>query len=181
FGDGAAAIVLTAAAGRPECGVVASDLVSDPEGIELLVVPAGGSARPASTETVARREHYLRMDGREVFRRAVRAVAASIERTLDRAGVEPDEVALFIPHQANARIIDAVLPRVGIPAARTPTTIDRYGNTSSASIPLGLTHSAEAGARADGDLVLFSGFGAGLTVGPTLWRWSTTPSTEAAA
>jgi 3-oxoacyl-[acyl-carrier-protein] synthase-3 len=182
FGDAAAAVVLTGAvsdlstngstsAAAP--GLVASDLVGDPAGIDLLVVPAGGSARPASPATVAGREHYLQMDGREVFRRAVRAVAASVERTLARAGCTPDDVALFVPHQANARIVDAVLPRIGIPAERTASNVDRFGNTSAASIPLALAEEAEAGRLLPGGLVLLCGFGAGLTIGTALWRWGT--------
>ena len=127
FGDGAARAGRStgAGAGAPSPaapGLVASDLVGDPAGVDLLVVPAGGSGRPATAETVAAGEHYLRMDGREVFRRAVRAVEASIGRTLDRAGVTADDVALFVPHQANARIVDAVLARTGI--ARGPHLVD---------------------------------------------------------
>jgi 3-oxoacyl-[acyl-carrier-protein] synthase-3 len=197
FGDGAGALVLTSAAGggpggrsgapdsdgdrspeSPVPGLVASDLVGDPGGVDLLVVPAGGSARPASAETVAAREHYVRMDGREVFRRAVRAAEASIGRTLDRAGCAPDDVRLFVPHQANARITDAVLARTGLPAARTCSTIGRMGNTSAASIPIALAESADADTVSAGDLVLMCGFGAGLTVGTVLWRWATTPPPE---
>jgi 3-oxoacyl-[acyl-carrier-protein] synthase III len=184
FGDGAAALVLTAGPDAPDpagCGLVTTDLVTDPAGVELLVVPGGGSARPASAETLAGREHYLRMDGREVFRRAVRAVTGSIERTLDRAACTPDDIALFVPHQANARIIDAVLSRTGIPPARTSSTVDRYGNTSAASIPLGLTEAAESGGLSDGDLVLMTGFGAGLTIGTALWRWRATIQRKDAA
>jgi 3-oxoacyl-[acyl-carrier-protein] synthase III len=121
------------------------------------------------------------MDGREVFRRAVRAVTGSIERTLDRAACTPDDIALFVPHQANARIIDAVLSRTGIPPARTSSTVDRYGNTSAASIPLGLTEAAESGGLSDGDLVLMTGFGAGLTIGTALWRWRATIQRKDAA
>lgn len=180
FGDAAAAMVLAAtdasaanAAGRGSAtpGLVACDLVGDPGGIDLLVVPAGGSARPATAETVAGREHYLRMDGREVFRRAVRAVVASVERTMARAGCNADEVAWFVPHQANARIVDAVLPRIGIPSERTVSNVDRFGNTSAASIPLALAEEADSGRLAPGDLVLLCGFGAGFTVGTALWRW----------
>jgi 3-oxoacyl-[acyl-carrier-protein] synthase III len=180
FGDGAAALVLTG--GRDDLGqppppgapgLVASDLVGDPAGVDLLVVPAGGSAQPASAATVAAGDHYLRMDGREVFRRAVRAAEASIVRTLARAGCTVDDVALFVPHQANARITDAVLARTGLAADRTSSTIDRYGNTSAASIPLALAEAASAGTVAPGDLVLMCGFGAGLTVGTALWRWGT--------
>jgi 3-oxoacyl-[acyl-carrier-protein] synthase-3 len=184
FGDGAAATVLvadrpapTAGSDRshaaPAPGLVASDLTGDPQGVDLLVVPAGGSGRPATADTVAGGDHHLLMDGREVFRRAVRAVEASIARTLDRAGVRATDVDLFVPHQANARIVDAVLSRTGLDPARTSSTIDRYGNTSAASIPLALAEAAAAGTVADGDLVLLCGFGAGLTVGTALWRWGT--------
>ncbi|HZM29627.1 MAG TPA: beta-ketoacyl-ACP synthase 3 [Acidimicrobiales bacterium] len=184
FGDGAAALVLTGGPalepGAP--GLVASDLVNDPAGFDLLGVPAGGALLPATAETVAAGQHFLRMDGREVFRRAVRAVEASITRTLARAGVTADDVALFVPHQANARIVEAVLSRTGIPAARTSSTVDRYGNTSAASIPLALAEAAEAATVASGELVLLCGFGAGLTVGTALWRWGTpTPSGREAA
>ena len=184
FGDGAAATVLVADApptrpatpgprDAPVPGLVASDLAGDPLGVDLLVVPAGGSGRPASAETVAAGDHHLRMDGREVFRRAVRAVEASIGRTLDQAGCRPGDVKLFVPHQANARIVDAVLARTGLDPERTSSTIDRFGNTSAASIPLALAEAASAGTVADGDLVLLCGFGAGLTVGTALWRWGT--------
>ena len=187
FGDAAAALVLTGTGGPTPIngdhaqpapssatatpGLLACDLVGDPGGIDLLVVPAGGSARPATTETVASGEHYLRMDGREVFRRAVRAVTASVERTLARAGCGADDVTWFVPHQANARIVDAVLPRIGVPAERTLSNVDRFGNTSAASIPLALAEEADAGRLAPGDLLLLCGFGAGLTVGTALWRW----------
>jgi 3-oxoacyl-[acyl-carrier-protein] synthase-3 len=193
FGDGAAALVLTADAhghggidDRPfpavdgvTCpGLVASDLVTDPAGVDLLFVPAGGSDRPATSETVADGEHSLRMDGREVFRRAVRAVEASIGRTLDAAGCGPEDVDLFVPHQANARIVDAVLNRTGLDVVRTSSNVDRYGNTSAASIALALAEAATTGTVSDGDLVLTCGFGAGLTVGTALWRWGS-PVTNA--
>ena len=183
FGDAAGALVLagtgssapasTAGQEPGAPGLVSCDLVGDPGGIDLLVVPAGGSARPASAATVAAGEHYLQMDGREVFRRAVRAVAASVNRTLARGGCSPDDVTWFIPHQANARIVDAVLPRIGIPPERTVSNVDRFGNTSAASIPLALAEEADGGRLGTGDLVLVSGFGAGLTVGTALWRWGT--------
>jgi 3-oxoacyl-[acyl-carrier-protein] synthase-3 len=158
-------------AGAAAPGLVACDLVGDPAGVDLLVVPAGGSGRPASAETVAAGDHHLRMDGREVFRRAVRGVEASIGRTLARAGCTADDVALFVPHQANTRIVDAVLARTGLAPERTWSNIDRFGNTSAASIPIALAEAVDAGTVADGDLVLMSGFGAGITVGTVLWRW----------
>lgn len=197
FGDGAAALVLRslaagavaagggadqhgagvadrAAAGAGMVpGVIASDLASDPAGIDLLTVPAGGSARPAGPDTVAGGEHFMRMDGREVFRRAVRAVVDSVHRTLDRAGVAAADVDAFVPHQANARIVDAVVSRTGLSTAATLGNIERFGNTSAASIPLVLAEAADAGKVRDGHLVLLTGFGAGLTVGTVLVRWGT--------
>lgn len=175
FGDGAGAMVLhpspdiddRAATG----GLVACDLVDDPDAADLLVIPAGGSIEPASHESVAAGRHYMTMDGSEVFRKAVRGVADSVTRTLDRAGRTPDEVDLFIPHQANARIIEALLNRMGIPASRAVQTVDRHGNTSAASVPLALAEAAAAGRVDDGSLILTSGFGAGFTIGTALMRW----------
>jgi len=181
FGDGAAALILQApgqaALSGSEVdpsrapGILATDLVSDPAGVGLLQVPAGGAARPASAATVAAREHFMQMDGREVFRRAVRAVVESVGRTLERAGVTAAEVDVFVPHQANARIVDAVVARTGIDPERTAGNIDRFGNTSAASIPLVLAEEADNGRIREGDLVLLTGFGAGLTVGSVLLRW----------
>jgi 3-oxoacyl-[acyl-carrier-protein] synthase-3 len=197
FGDGAAALVLVAdpaarasrnlaarvpGPGAPVVvsdddlddlpgGLLASDLVDDPLGVELLAIAAGGSARPASAETLAAGEHFLRMDGREVFRRAVRAVTDSVLRTLDQAGCTPADVDLFVPHQANARIIDAVVARVGLAPETAVQTVDRHGNTSAASVPLAFGEVADAGRLRDGTLVLTTGFGAGLTVGTSLLRW----------
>ncbi|HUI49510.1 MAG TPA: 3-oxoacyl-[acyl-carrier-protein] synthase III C-terminal domain-containing protein, partial [Acidimicrobiia bacterium] len=117
------------------------------------------------------RGHYLKMSGQEVFRRAVRAVVESATLTLDRAGVDPADVSWFVPHQANARIIDAAGNRLGFEAARTLVNIDRFGNTSSASIPLALFEAVDEGRVHDGDLILCSGFGAGMTWASALVRW----------
>jgi 3-oxoacyl-[acyl-carrier-protein] synthase-3 len=170
FGDGAAAMVLSAA---PEDGpgLVAWDLGCDGSATALLEIPAGGSRRPTSAETVANGEHYLKMAGQEVFRRAVRIVVESATAALQRSGMSIDDVTWFAPHQANIRIIEAAGHRLGIPPERTLVNIDRYGNTSAASIPLVLAEAADAGRLADGDLVLLSGFGAGLTWGSALLRW----------
>lgn len=193
FGDGAGALVLqrqAPALGGPAAvaldaggsrdgelpsqgGVIACDLIGDPGGVDLLVVPGGGSADPPSFDMVEEGRQYLRMDGNDVFRRAVRSVAESINRTLSRAQVAPSDVDLFVPHQANARIIDAVLPRVGLEAAQTIQTVDHHGNTSAASIPLAMTEAEALGRLTSGSLVLTSGFGAGLTVGTALLRWQT--------
>jgi len=120
---------------------------------------------------VARGDHYIKMEGREVFRRAVRVVVESAGATLRKAGMTADAVDWFVPHQANARIIEAAGARLGMSKERTVVNIDRYGNTSSASIPLALFEAAEDGRIRDGDLVLLSGFGAGMTWGSVLLRW----------
>ncbi|MDQ1454406.1 MAG: 3-oxoacyl-[acyl-carrier-protein] synthase [Actinomycetota bacterium] len=169
FGDGAGAAVLAPMRETP--GVLAWDLGCDGSAAGLLEVPAGGSRRPASAATVAGREHYLKMAGQEVFRRAVRAVVDSAALTLERAGVEASDVAWFVPHQANARIIEAAANRLGFEPERTLVNIDRFGNTSSASIPLALFEAVDDGRVRAGDLVLCSGFGAGMTWASALLRW----------
>jgi 3-oxoacyl-[acyl-carrier-protein] synthase-3 len=137
--------------------LLAWDMGCDGSAASLLEIPAG--------------EHYLRMDGREVFRRAVRVVVDSAQRTLEKAGVEADEIDVFVPHQANRRIIDAAASRLGISLERTVVNVDRYGNTSAASIPIALAEAAAEGRLHDGDLVLLSGFGAGMTWASALIRW----------
>jgi 3-oxoacyl-[acyl-carrier-protein] synthase-3 len=173
FGDGGAAAVLRPA-GHSGPGLIAWDLGVDGDAADLLRVPAGGSRRPTTAERLRDGEHYLKMEGREVFRRAVRAVEASCLKTLHTAEVDAGDVALFVPHQANARIVDAILPRLGIDAAHTMMNIDRYGNTSAASIPLALCEAAADGRIQDGDLVLLAGFGAGMTWATALLRWGYT-------
>jgi 3-oxoacyl-[acyl-carrier-protein] synthase-3 len=183
FGDGAGAVLLCptpagATAGQGQGsppplapGLLSWDLGCDGSAAGILRIPAGGSRLPASADTVAAGLHVIQMDGREVYRRAIRAIVESVNATLDRAGVRPDQVDVFIPHQANARIIDAVLPRLGIAPERTVTNIDRYGNTSSASIPIALAEARRTGRIHDGDLVLMTGFGAGMTWATALVRW----------
>jgi 3-oxoacyl-[acyl-carrier-protein] synthase-3 len=169
FGDGAGAAVLAPTRETP--GLLAWDLGCDGSAAALLEVRAGGSRLPASAATVAGREHYLKMAGQEVFRRAVRVVVDSATGTLARAGVDASEVAWFVPHQANRRIIDAAANRLGVDSERTLVNIDRVGNTSSASIPLALFEAVDDGRVQDGDLVLCSGFGAGMTWASALLRW----------
>lgn len=170
FGDGAGAAVLgRSRANAP--GLLAWDLGCDGSAAALLEVPAGGSRQPATTQTVADRGHYLKMAGQEVFRRAVRAVVDSATATLEQAAVDVADVQWFVPHQANRRIIDAAANRLGFDSSRTIVNIDRYGNTSSASIPLALFEAVDEGRVRDGDLVLCSGFGAGMTWASALIRW----------
>ena len=170
FGDGAAAAVLSRSPDDGP-GVLAWDLGCDGSAAGLLEIRAGGSRMPATAETIAAGEQYLKMQGQEVFRRAVRVVVESARTTLDRAGVAASDVAWFVPHQANIRIIESASTRLGIAAERTIVNIDRYGNTSAASIPLALAEAADDGRLCDGDLVLMSGFGAGMTWASALLQW----------
>jgi 3-oxoacyl-[acyl-carrier-protein] synthase-3 len=179
FGDGAGAVVMVpsgsplanTAGSAPLPGLLAWDLGCDGTASGILGVSAGGSRLPSSAETVAGNQHVLFMEGREVYRRAVRAVVESATVTIGRAGVTADEVDLFIPHQANTRIVDAVLPRLGIAPERTFMNIEHYGNTSAASIPIALAEAEATGRLHDGDLVLLTGFGAGMTWASALLRW----------
>ena len=168
FGDGAGAVVLTP---RQEVGLLAWDLGCDGSLAGLLGVPAGGSRLPTSAATLAAGDHWLQMDGREVFRRAVRVIVDSARVTLDRAGITADDVALFIPHQANSRIIGSAAAQLDLPPERTFVNIDRYGNTSAASVPIALAEAADAGRLHEGDIVLLSGFGAGMSWASALVRW----------
>jgi 3-oxoacyl-[acyl-carrier-protein] synthase III len=170
FGDGAAALVLGSGPDDGP-GLLAFDLGCDGSVAGLLEIPAGGSRLPTTPDTLAEGLQYLKMQGPEVFRRAVRTVVDSANAALVRAGVASSDLDWFVPHQANARIIDAAAHRLGIPAEHTVVNIERYGNTSAASIPLALAEAADAGRFRDGDLVLLSGFGAGMTWGSAVLRW----------
>jgi 3-oxoacyl-[acyl-carrier-protein] synthase-3 len=170
FGDAAAALVLEAGPDDGP-GLMAWDLGCDGSAAGLLGVPAGGSRLPATPETIAAGLQFLKMQGQEVFRRAVRAVVDSARATLERADVAAADVDWFVPHQANLRIIEASANRLKIPMERTIVNLDRYGNTSAASIPLAIAESVESGRVRDGDLLLLSGFGAGMTWGSALLRW----------
>jgi 3-oxoacyl-[acyl-carrier-protein] synthase-3 len=170
FGDGAGAVVL-----RPSesPGILGSVLGADGGAIDLLFIPAGGSARPASRETVDARDHSIRMPkGREVFKRAVVEMAASCRELLEKSGYTADDVSLLIPHQANARIMVAVAERLGIGPERAVVDVETVGNTSAASIPIALDRAWRAGRIAEGDLVLLTSFGAGLAWGANLIRWT---------
>ena len=169
FGDGAGAVLL--APGSPEQGMLAYQLGSDGSGGELLNRPAGGSRMPPSNETVARGLHFLTMDGRAVFKWAVRILADSSLAVLARADRTVADVRWFIPHQANIRIIHAASDVLGFSREVVFKNIDRYGNTSGGSIPIALDELLQQDQVRRGDLLLSSGFGAGLTWGTALWRW----------
>ncbi len=169
FGDGAGAVVLE----RVENGgFLAFELGADGSGGPQLYMPAGGSRLPASAETVAERKHFAHMNGREVFKFATRVLVSSAEAILAKTGRTIDEVDVYIPHQANVRIIDHAVGKLGIPVDRVVVNVDRYGNTSSGSIPLALAEAQAEGRLHDGDLVLMTGMGAGLTWGSALMEWS---------
>jgi 3-oxoacyl-[acyl-carrier-protein] synthase-3 len=170
FGDGAGAAVVQAS-DRP--GIIGTVLGADGDAADLLMMPAGGTRHPASAETVAAHDHTIRMPkGREVFKRAVTEMAGACRELLEKSGYGPADVNVLIPHQANARIMTAVAERLGIPEERSVLDVAEVGNTSAASIPIALARAWDAGRIHDGDLVLFTSFGAGLTWGATLVRWT---------
>jgi 3-oxoacyl-[acyl-carrier-protein] synthase-3 len=174
FGDGAGAVVL-----RPgDHGVRGSSLGTDGSRSRLLLTPAGGSRRPASDRTVAGRRHFIVMEGREVFKGAVTAMAASSLTAIERSGLRPDDIDLVIPHQANQRIIDATARRLKVPASRVVTNIARYGNTSAASIPIALAEAWEQGRVRPGQRLLLTAFGAGLAWGSTVVDWTLPPPAQ---
>ncbi|MFQ5525571.1 MAG: beta-ketoacyl-ACP synthase III [Thermoanaerobaculia bacterium] len=168
FGDGAGAVVLTADSG--EIGLLGVAMHSDGSLGHLIDRPVGGSRRPLTKDQDGDKG-YIRMRGNETFRVAVRSLAEVSNEVLDQCGVAPGQVDWFIPHQANQRIIDAVGQRLEIPEGRTYVNVDRYGNTSAASIPIALDELNRDGKIEDGHLVLLSAFGSGLTWGASLIRW----------
>lgn len=170
FGDGAGAVVLQPV--EPPKGILSLYLRADGSGSDLLKLPAGGTRLPASTETVRERQHYLYMNGREVFKFAVRAMEEAALEVLRRAGVNQGEIDCFIPHQANVRIIDALAKRLGLSPDKVIVNVDRYGNTSAASIPIAFYEGVMNRKIKSGEsLVLLVAFGAGLTWGAVLLRY----------
>jgi 3-oxoacyl-[acyl-carrier-protein] synthase-3 len=169
FGDAAGAFVLKK--GNEDRGMVASYFGADANSWRSLYLPAGGTRLPTSTETVKERLHYLKMEGNEVFKIAVRAMADSAIKTLEKANINSDKISLLITHQANIRIIEATAKRLDISMDRVFVNLDRYGNTSAASIPLAFDEALRSGRIKKGDYVLLVAFGAGFTWGGVLIRW----------
>ena len=176
FGDGAGAVILGPSE-RPG-GVLSSVLGSDGSGANTLAVPAGGSRLPASPETVKEGLHTIQMDGRKVFRFATRVMRRAAAEAVQKAGLVMDDIALLIPHQANIRIIDSAARGLKLPDERVFVNLDRYGNTSSASIPIALCEALEAGRIQPDDRLVMVGFGAGLTWGAAVIQWMATPAPE---
>ncbi|MCZ2077623.1 MAG: ketoacyl-ACP synthase III [Bryobacterales bacterium] len=172
FGDGAGAMLLEAAGDGEDAGFVDFLNEVDGSGGRYLNMPAGGSRMPASAETVEKRLHYVHQEGQQVFKYAVRKMYEICRDLLEKNNLGPNDIALMIPHQANRRIIIACAERLGIDCNKVIINIDRYGNTTSATLPLATQDAIQAGKLKKGDLVLFAAVGAGYTVGANLWRWS---------
>ncbi len=170
FGDGAGAAVL-----RPEedgKGILSLVLGAQGEGGELLQVPAGGSRNPVSEQTLRDGQHYIKMAGNDVFKFAVRTMGEAAVQSLEKAGLIPADVDVLVPHQANMRIIDAAVKRLGIDPGKVIINLDRFGNMSAASIPVALDEAVKSGKIKNGDTVVMVAFGAGLTYGACTMKWS---------
>ncbi|CAM5787907.1 MULTISPECIES: beta-ketoacyl-ACP synthase III [Brevibacillus] len=171
FGDGAGAAVLGPV--KDGLGFQAFELGADGSGGALLSQPAGGSRIPASAESIENNLHYISMAGGEVFKFAVRVMNSATEAVLEKSGASKEDIDLLVPHQANKRIIDSAIQRFGLSEDKVAINLDRYGNMSSASIPVALDEAIQEGRLKEGDNVILVGFGGGLTWGATLLKWST--------
>ncbi len=174
FGDGAGAIVLSAA--DTPGGGLGIELTTEPQGAYMIWLPAGGAKAPPSPATIARGEHYIRMEGRETYRFATKTMATTALESVRRSGLDPSDIALFIPHQANIRIIEAVAKGLDLPMDKMYVNLDRYGNTSAASVPIALAEAVNEGRVAVGDHVVLVAFGAGFTSGAVTIRWTADPA-----
>ncbi len=169
FGDGAGAVILSAT--DEETGVMSSFICSDGSGSDLLKIPAGGSKEPCSQETIDKRRHFIKMNGNEVFKFAVRAIPDAVEKVLKRTGYKVSDIDYLIPHQANTRIINSAAKKIGISRNKVITNLDRYGNTSAASIPLALDELNKKELIKPDQIICLVGFGAGLTWGASIIKW----------
>lgn len=169
FGDGAGAAVVSASDG--ERGILSTHLRSDGSLCELITVPAGGSRTPLSEQVVAERTYFIKMKGNETFKVAVRTLEEIARETLAANHLQVEDLDLYVPHQANMRILKAVMERLGLPLEKVMVNLERYGNTSAASIPIALDEAVRAGRVRDGSLVMLGAFGAGLTWASALIRW----------
>ena len=170
FGDGAGAAVVGLSPEEGK-GLIGTRLGSFGEGAELLYIPRGGTSAPSTPESIAARDHCIRMKGKEVFKLAVRAMDEAARDILEQYHFRADQISLVIPHQANLRIIEALSEYLELPMERFFVNVERYGNTSAASIPLALDEARRTGRIKSGDLTMLVAFGAGLTYGSALVRW----------
>jgi len=174
FGDGAGTVVLKGEEqpeGKKAKGIFSTHLHSDGDGWDLICIPGGGTVAPQSARVLAENMQYIRMQGKETFKVAVKGLSEVAVEALEANGFTKDEVDHVVAHQANSRIINAVADRLGLPSEKVHVNIDRYGNTSSASIPITLDEAVQAGKVKDGDVILMTAFGAGLTWASALARW----------
>jgi 3-oxoacyl-[acyl-carrier-protein] synthase-3 len=174
FGDGAGAVVVSG--GEEPAGPNGIELTTEPQGACMIWLPAGGSKSPPSAETVARGEHFIRMEGKETYRFATKTLASTALEAVRRAGLTPDDIDLFIPHQANIRIIEAVAKGLDLPMERIYVNLDRYGNTSAASVPIALAEAVDTGRVKVGDHIVIVAFGAGFTSGAVAIEWTVDPA-----
>ena len=174
FGDGAGAVVLSAS--DEPGGGLGIEMTTEPQGAYMIWLPAGGAKSPPSAETVARGEHYVRMEGKETYRFATRTLATTALASIQKAGLEPSDIDLFIPHQANIRIIEAVAKGLDLPMERMFVNLDKYGNTSAASVPIALAEAVNEGRVKVGDRIVIVAFGAGFTSGAVTIEWTADPA-----
>ncbi|MEO7118788.1 MAG: beta-ketoacyl-ACP synthase III [Candidatus Limnocylindrales bacterium] len=175
FGDGAGAIVVSAS-DEEGGGMQGMELTTDPDGAYMIWLPSGGSKSPPSSATIRHGEHYVRMEGRETYRYATKTLATSALKAIERAGWQPGDVDLFIPHQANVRIIESVAKGLGLPMEKMFVNVDKYGNTSAASVPIALAEAVDSGRVKIGDKIVFVAFGAGFTSGAAAVEWTADPA-----
>jgi 3-oxoacyl-[acyl-carrier-protein] synthase-3 len=180
FGDGAGAVVLSAS-DEDGGGLQGLEMTTDPDGAYMIWLPSGGARSPASGQTLARGEHFVRMEGKETYRYATKTLASSALTAIERAGWQPDEIDLFIPHQANVRIIESVAKGLNLPMDKMFVNVDRYGNTSAASVGIALAEAVDTGRVKVGDKIVLVAFGAGLTSGAIALEWTADPALGARA
>ncbi len=169
FGDGAGAAVLGET--REDYGILGVDLGADGSGGELLKVPAGGSLHPATAETVLQKQHFIHMNGNEVFKFAVKIMGETTLKALRNANLTANDITYLVPHQANIRIIRSAAKRLGLPMEKVVVNVDKYGNTSAASVPIALDEAVKSGKIQSGDIIALVGFGAGLTWASSVIKW----------
>jgi 3-oxoacyl-[acyl-carrier-protein] synthase III len=174
FGDGAGAVVLSAT--DEPTSPVGIELTTEPQGAYMIWLPAGGSVAPPSTETISKGQHKIRMEGRETYRFATRTLASTALAAVGKAGWTQDDVDLIVPHQANVRIIEAVAKGLDLPMDKIYVNLDRYGNTSAASVPIALAEAVNEGRVQVGDRIVFVAFGAGFTSGAVAMEWTADPA-----
>ena len=169
FGDGAGAVVIQKSPAKHE--ILSTNLAADGSEADVLIMPGGGAKNPASLESVQQRMHYIQFRGKEVFKLAINNITNLIIETTKKNGLTLDDIDLIIPHQSNLRIIEATMEKLGLPMEKAFVNIDKYGNTSSASVPIAIDEARKEGRLRKGDIVMLVAFGGGLTWGSSLIRW----------